>query len=209
LQANRNGFFYVFDRTNGELLLGEKFVDRLNWATGIGKDGRPIVVPGLEPTHDGTKVCPNVLGAANWPSVAFNPATRLFYVNAREACGIYVKPPRWNPRPIPLEAGQMFLRALDIETGRRVWELPQIGSADSWGGVLSTAGGVVFFGEDSGSLGAADAKTGADLWHVQTNASAELGDGHSWRASPMTYMAGGKQYVAVAAGPNILSFGLP
>jgi PQQ-dependent dehydrogenase (methanol/ethanol family) len=209
LQANRNGFFYVFDRTNGELLLGEKFVDRLNWATGIGKDGRPIVVPGLEPTHDGTKVCPNVLGAANWPSVAFNPATRLFYVNAREDCGIYVKPPRWNPRPIPLEPGQMFLRALDIETGRRVWELPQIGSADSWGGVLSTAGGVVFFGEDSGSLGAADAKSGKDLWHVQTNASAELGDGHSWRASPMTYMAGGKQYVAVAAGPNILSFGLP
>lgn len=209
LQANRNGFFYVFDRTDGELLLAEKFVDKLTWATGIGEDGRPIVVPGMEPAHDGTKVCPNVLGGANWPSVSYSPQTQLFYVQAREACGIYVKPPRWNPRPIHLEPGQMFLRAIDIETGERVWELPQVGTADSWGGVLSTAGGVVFFGEDSGAFGAADAETGEDLWHVQTNASTELGDGHSWRASPMTYMANGKQYVAVAAGPNILVFGLP
>jgi PQQ-dependent dehydrogenase (methanol/ethanol family) len=208
IQANRNGFFYVFDRTNGELLLAEKFVDRLTWATGIGKDGRPVVVPGLEPTRDGTKVCPNVLGATNWPSMAFHPGTGLFYLMAREACGIYVKPPSWNPKPIALEPGQMFLRALDIETGRRVWEVPQIGPADSWGGVLST-GGVIFFGEDSGALGAVDAKTGKDLWHIQTNASAALGDGHSWRSSPMTFVAGGRQYIAFAAGPNILCFGLP
>ena len=75
--------------------------------------------------------------------------------------------------------------------------------------MLSTGGGVVFFGEDSGAFAAVDAKTGKDLWQIQTNASTELGDGHSWRASPMTYLAGGKQYIAVAAGPNILSFGLP
>ena len=208
IQANRNGFLYVFDRVNGKLLLAEKFVDRLTWATGIGKDGRPILVPGMEPTKDGTKVCPSVLGATNWPSMAISPATGLFYLMGREACGVYVKRPSWNPKKIPLEPGQMFLRALDIETGKRVWEVPQIGPADSWGGVLS-AGGVVFFGEDSGALGAVDAKTGKDLWHIQTNASAALGDGHSWRSSPMTYMAGGKQYIAFAAGPNILSFGLP
>jgi alcohol dehydrogenase (cytochrome c) len=208
IQANRNGFLYVFDRVNGKLLLAEKFVDKMTWAKGIGKDGRPIVIPGLEPTRDGTKVCPNVLGATNWPSMAVSPATGLFYLMAREACGIYVKPPNWNPKPIPLEPGKMFLRALDLETGKRVWEVPQIGPADSWGGVLST-GGVIFFGEDSGALGAVDAKTGKDLWHIQTNASAALGDGHSWRSSPMTYMAGGKQYIAFAAGPNILSFGLP
>jgi PQQ-dependent dehydrogenase (methanol/ethanol family) len=208
IQANRNGFLYVFDRVNGKLLLAEKFVDRLTWATGIGKDGRPILVPGMEPTVDGTKVCPNVLGATNWPSMALSPATGLFYVMSREACGVYVKRPSWNPKKIPLEPGQMFLRAIDIETGKRVWEVPQIGPADSWGGVLS-AGGVVYFGEDSGALGAVDAKTGKDLWHIQTNAAAALGDGHSWRSSPMTYMAGGKQYIAFAAGPNILSFGLP
>lgn len=207
--ANRNGFFYVFDRVTGELLLGEKFVDRLTWATGIGKDGRPILIPGQEPTRDGKKVCPNILGGTNWHSVAFNPETRHFYLNAREACGIYVKPPSWNPRPIPNEPGQMFLRALDIETGRRVWETPHQGPADSWGGVLSTAGGLVFFGEDSGAFAAADNRDGKVLWQIQTNAAAELGDGHSWRASPMTYTAAGKQYVAVAAGPNILVFSLP
>jgi PQQ-dependent dehydrogenase (methanol/ethanol family) len=208
IQANRNGFLYVFDRVNGKLLLAEKFVDRLTWATGIGKDGRPILVAGMEPTKDGTKVCPNVLGATNWPSMALSPATGHFYLMAREACGVYVKRPSWNPKKIPLEPGQMFLRALDIETGKRVWEVPQIGPADSWGGVLSS-GGVVFFGEDSGALGAVDAKTGKDLWHIQTNASAALGDGHSWRSSPMTYMAGGRQFIAFAAGPNILAFGLP
>ena len=208
IQANRNGFFYVFDRTDGKLLLAERFVDRLTWASGIGKDGRPILVPGLEPTRQGTKVCPNILGATNWPSMAVSPSTGYFYLMAREACGIYTKPPGWNAKPISLEPGQMFLRALDIETGKRVWEVPQIGAADSWGGVLST-GGVVFFGEDSGALGAVDAQTGKDLWHIQTNASASLGDGHSWRSSPMTFAAGGRQYLAFAAGPNILCFGLP
>jgi len=209
VNANRNGFLYVFDRTDGELLLAEKFVDRVTWAERIDDNGRPVVIPGMEPMPGGTKVCPNVLGAANWPSVAFNPTTNLFYVNAREACGIYSKPPRWNRRPIPLEPGQMFLRAIDLETGKRVWELPQIGTADSWGGLLSTTGGIVFFGEDSGAFGVADAKTGESLWHIQTNSSSQLGDGHSWRASPMTYLARGKQFIAIAAGPNILVFGLP
>lgn len=209
IQANRNGFFYVFDRTNGQLLLGEKFVDRLNWASGIGKDGRPILLPGQEPESTGTKGCPSILGATNWMSMAYSSSTGLFYLMALEACMVYTKPPAAaNRRAIPIEPGQKFLRALDIETGKRVWEVPQLGTADSWGGVLSTSGGVVFFGEDSGAFAAVDAKTGAHLWHIQTNASAELGDGHSWRASPMTYMAGGKQYVAVAAGPNILCFGL-
>ncbi|MFN7926041.1 MAG: PQQ-binding-like beta-propeller repeat protein [Bryobacteraceae bacterium] len=208
MNANRNGFFYVLDRTNGKFLLGEKFVDRATWASAIGKDGRPILIPGMEPTAEGKKVCPNVLGGANWPSVALSPATGLFYVVAREACGVYRKGGGWNPKPIPLEPGQMFLRALDPETGRRAWEVPMVGSADSWGGVLSTGGGVVFYGEDSGAFAAVDARDGRELWHVQTNASTALGDGHSWRASPMTYMAGGKQYVAVANGPNILVFGL-
>lgn len=208
LQANRNGFFYVFDRVSGELLLAEKFVDKLNWAKGVGKDGRPIRLPGVEPTRDGNIACPNVLGATNWPSMAFHPGTGLFYVMSREACGIYTKPPSWNARPLAVEPGQMFLRALDIETGKRVWEVPQIGPADSWGGVLST-GGVIFFGEDSGALGAVDAKTGKDLWHIQTNSGAALGDGHSWRSSPMTFLAGERQYIAFTAGPNVLCFGLP
>ena len=207
LQANRNGFLYVMDRTKGELLLAEKFVDRVTWASAIGKDGRPVYVPGMKPDEDGKVVCPNVLGATNWPSMAVDPATGILYLMTREACGVYFKVRKWNPKPVKLEPGQMVLRAIQLETGKRVWEVPQIGSADSWGGVLST-GGVIFFGEDSGALGAVDAKTGKDLWHIQTNASAALGDGHSWRSSPMTYLAGGKQYLAFAAGPNILAFAL-
>ena len=132
----------------------------------------------------------------------------------------FTKPQRRNP-PAPGNPVDAFLNATLKREGltpaapadkrtllRRVWEVPQIGPADSWGGVLST-GGVIFFGEDSGALGAVDAKTGKDLWHIQTNSSAALGDGHGWRSSPMTYMAGGKQYIAFAAGPNILAFALP
>ena len=89
----------------------------------------------------------------------------------------------------------------DIQTGRAVWELPQTGTVNSWGGVLSTAGGVVLFGEDSGAFMAADAATGKPLWSFQTSAL--------WKASPMTYLFDQKQYVAVAAGSSIIAFGLP
>ena len=101
----------------------------------------------------------------------------------------------------PDEPAQRILRAIDIRTGKAVWELPQAGAVNSWGGALSTAGGVVIFGEDSGALMAADAATGKALWSFQTSAL--------WKSSPMTYMFDNSQYVAVAAGPNIISFGLP
>jgi alcohol dehydrogenase (cytochrome c) len=211
LQANRNGFFYVLDRTDGHFLLAEPFVKNLNWASGVGPDGRPQVLPGAEPTIQGVKVCPVVDGATNWMSTAYNPATGLYYVMALEKCGIYTKSSAWwepgksfyggGTRQIPGEPGQKFLRALDIQTGKIVWEYPQIGSARTWGGVLSTAGGLVFFGEDSGAFAALDAKTGQALWHFQTN--------QLWKASPMTYVAGGRQFVAVAAGSGVFAFGLP
>ena len=119
VQANRNGFFYVFDRVTGELLLAEKFVDKLNWASGIGEDGRPVMLPGADPTREGAKVCPSILGATNWMSMSFHPGTRLFYLQALEACQIYVKPPHeWNPQPVAIEPGQKFLRALDIRDGQ-------------------------------------------------------------------------------------------
>jgi alcohol dehydrogenase (cytochrome c) len=92
------------------------------------------------------------------------------------------------------------LRAIDIQTGATAWELPQIGAAQSWGGVLTTASGLVFFGEDGGAFMAADAATGVPLWHFQANAH--------WKASPMTYTFDGRQHIAVAAGSSILSFAL-
>jgi alcohol dehydrogenase (cytochrome c) len=210
LQANRNGFFYVLDRVTGEFLLGEPFVKKLTWAQGLDAKGRPILVPGNDPTPQGTETCPAVEGATNWMSTAFHPGERLYYVMALEACGIYTKSAAWwepgksfyggGTRRVPGEERRKVLRAIDPETGRIAWEYPQAGEAMSWSGVLSTAGGLVFFGDDSGAFAAVNAADGKPLWHFHT--------GQVWKASPMTFAAGGTQYVAIAAGGNILCFSL-
>ncbi len=210
-QANRNGFFYVLDRATGQVLNAQPFVHKLTWSDGIGPDGRPHVLPGSEPTVQGTRVCPSVEGASNWMSTAYSPQTGLFYVMALEACSVYSKSSTWwrqgesfyggASSRVPGEHRQKFLRAIDLETGKIAWEVPQIGEGDSWGGVLSTAGGLVIYGDDSGALAAVNAKTGAALWHFHTN--------QSLRASPMTYAVDGKQYIAIAAGSNVVAFALP
>jgi alcohol dehydrogenase (cytochrome c) len=210
VQANRNGFFYVLDRTDGKLLLAKPFVKKLTWASEIGGDGRPVRLPNMEPTLKGTKVCPGLEGAANWFSTAFNPSTGLYYVQTLEKCEILTKTPmEWRAGrgymggtwvDTPGEPGHKILRAFDIRTGKPSWEWPETGPANSWGGALSTAGGIVIFGEDSGALAAADAVSGKTLWRFQAN--------QVWKASPMTYVFDNKQYVAVASGSNIVSFGL-
>ncbi len=210
VQGNRNGFFYVWDRTNGKLLLARQFINTLTWAKEIGKDGRPVLVPGQEPKPEGTRVCPSQDGATNWYSPSFNPATGLFYMQTNEKCSIYTK------REDSFELGRAFLggaqrvdpadkpvrilRALDLQTGKVKWEIPQIGTANTWGGTLATSTGLVFFGEDSGSFVAADAVTGKVLWTYQGNVN--------WHASPMAYQFDKKQYIAVAAGTSVVAFGL-
>ena len=211
VQANRNGFLYALDRLTGELLLAKPFVEKLTWASGIGSDGRPVRSPSSDPTREGTKACPAVEGATNWMSAAFHPGTRLFYVMALEKCSVYTKAEAvWQPgkshyggdtKRVPGETGHKYLRAIDIETGRIAWEYAQQGPANTWGGVLSTAGGLVFLADDSGDFSAVNATTGKAVWRFHAN--------QSWKASPMTYMVDGKQYVAIAAGSNILTFGLP
>jgi alcohol dehydrogenase (cytochrome c) len=211
LQADRNGYFYALDRTTGEFLLGQPFVKKTDWADGIDEKGRPRVLSSATPTPEGTKACPNVVGATNWFSSAYNPSTGLFYVMALESCGIFTKSDAWwergksfyggGTRRVPGETPERFLRALDIQTGKTVWEIPQIGGGGGWGGVLSTAGRLVFFCDESGAFAAADAKTGALLWHFYTN--------QPWHASPMTYAVDGKQFVAVASGSTFISFALP
>ena len=202
VQANRNGFLYVLDRTTGELLLAKPFVKKMNWASGIGPDGMPVLQPNYVPTDEGTFTCPAVRGATNWFSTSYNPGTQLFYVMAAEDCNIYRKTGRlWSPNPDLKDPGKRFLRALDIRTGAIVWEKPLTGSNEAnYSGVLSTAGNLVFHGETAGGFAAVDAKTGRTLWSFPTN--------DSWRASPMTYSVGKKQYVAVAAGTNIIAFTL-
>jgi alcohol dehydrogenase (cytochrome c) len=211
LHANRNGFFYVFDRKTGERLLSTPFVKNLTWASGIGADGRPIKLPNQEPSPAGTKVCPSQDGATNWFSPSYNPATGLYYVQTFEKCSIYTKSAQgpWesgktylggSQRTAPDPTPQRILKAIDIRTGAIKWELPQPGPAVSWGGTLSTASGLVIVGEEGGGLMAVDAETGKPLSLFRTN--------QSWKASPMTYMFDGRQHIAVAAGPNIIALAI-
>jgi alcohol dehydrogenase (cytochrome c) len=211
VQANRNGFFYVLDREDGRMLLAKPFVKKLNWARGILSSGRPDVVAALDPTPEGNLVCPGVIGGTNWFSPSYNPQTGLFYVMTVEMCDIYRSSARSFKKGEcndgtgfehrPSDPGQFILRAIDIQTGSIRWEIPITGNDDfSMPGTLTTAGGLVFFGDIAGYLAAADAGTGAVLWNFYT--------GQSISASPMTYAVGGRQYVSIASGADIFAFAL-
>jgi alcohol dehydrogenase (cytochrome c) len=212
VQANRNGFFYVLDRTTGEFLLGKQFLKKLNWAKGLDAKGRPILNE-LTPDANGeTYVCPGFQGGANWYSTSFNPETGLYYFQALERCNLFSpRAMEWQPgksfmggsaRPAPGETFTKSVRAIDIQTGNVKWDLVQgPGAVTASAGLLSTATGLVLFGENSGSLMAADAATGKVLWAFPTN--------QVWKASPMTYMFDNRQYVAIAVGQSIMAFALP
>ncbi len=211
VQANRNGFFYVLDRLTGKVLMAEPFVKKLTWAKAIGTDGRPVPLSNSKPTAEGTRVCPSVWGAANWPSTAFHPGTGLFYVMATESCAVYTKSDEsWQAgesfygggsHRSPGDVSRQFLRALDLQTGKLVWELPEFSDGFSISGVMATAGGLVFYTDSAGAFVAVDAKNGKPLWHFNT--------GQRCRASPMTYTVDGRQFIGVAVGSTILTFGLP
>ncbi len=210
LHPNRNGFLYILDRVTGQFLKAYPFVDQLNWAKGIDAKGRPIENPNIEPIPGGRKVCPATRGAANWMSPSFNPQTRLLYVPTLEQCDNYVGMQR-NPQPmhglaggggesIPGEPGQFYLRALDPLTGERRWEHAMTGPATMWAGTVSTAGGLVLFGSDEGELVALNSSTGRDLWHYNM--------GQLLTASPISFSVHGKQYVSIASGTDVFTFGL-
>ena len=166
---------------------------------------------GREPTYAGNVVCPSLAGATNWMSPAYSPASGLVYVQTIEQCNVFTKRDEtWErgkgffggtARAVPGERVVSSLRAIELESGRIAWDRPHGSGARPWGGVLSTAGGVVFYGDGDGTFTAADAMNGAPLWHFHTN--------DTFKASPMTYLAGGRQFVAIAAGQNVIAFGLP
>jgi PQQ-dependent dehydrogenase (methanol/ethanol family) len=200
LHADRNGFFYVLDRTNGQVLLSKRFLHRVNWATDIGSDGRPKLSIGHTSRSDREVSCPG--DAANWSSTAFSPVTRLYYFLSLEECQPNEAAAHSLAAKRQTESGQKYLRAVDIDTGKVAWEIPQIGPVlmKTWPGVLATAGGIVFYSDPNGSFAAVDERYGKPLWHFPTNVL--------MKASPMTYMVDGKQFIAVAAGSAILCFGL-
>ena len=165
------------------------------------------MLPNSEPTPQGNWVCPSVKGATNWMGQSYNPGTGLLYVLTLEQCGMYYRSSQ-EPQPMKNfsgggateEGGQVILRAFDPKTGKRVWEYPMTGLGRMWTGTVSTAGNVLFSGDDDGHFVALDAKTGKNLWHFNI--------GETLGASPITYSVDGKQYVAIASASAVYSFGL-
>jgi alcohol dehydrogenase (cytochrome c) len=210
VQANRNGFIYVLDRSNGKFLSAAPFVKNLTWAKEIDAQGRPIR-SGLEPTAEGTRICPGFTGATNWFAPSYNEATHLVYFMALEDCEVFfTKGQKFEEgktfystgtKRIPAERSQKILLAYDLDKQSFAWRYPQIGNAHSSGGTMTTAAGLVFFGDDAQSFEAVDATSGKPLWHFNT--------GQNFGASPMSYAVLDKQYVAIAAGSDIFSFSLP
>lgn len=189
----------MLDRTNGELLLTKTFLHRVNWATGIGPDGRPQLAVLAATASNREKTCPD--NAANWSSTAFSQTTRLYYLMTLEDCHEIETGPKASEHDV--KPGERYMRAINIDTGNVAWEIPQTGPVilKTWSGVLATAGGLVFYGDPNGAFVAVDEREGKTLWHFDTNVG--------MKASPMTYMVDGKQFVAVAAGSAFLSFALP
>ena len=210
VEANRNGFLYVLDRTNGSFLSATRFAEKLNWASGIDEEGRPIRT-GIKPTEAGTRICPGLVGATNWYAPSFNPDTSMLYFMALESCNLFLlKPQEFKPGQTYYSTGvrhshgdnnQKILLAYSLEGDKPVWRYVQAGTGHSAGGTMTTAGGLVFFGDDAQSFEAVDAQTGKPLWHFNT--------GQNFTASPMSYAINSKQYVAIAAGSDVFSFALP
>jgi len=212
LWANRNGMAYVLDRANGQFLKGFPFV-KVNWADGFDAKGRPIPVPGIAPTKEGTLVYPGNQGGTNWYSPSYSPRTGLFYVPAWENTSTtYIKgdaPPEFKagggftgmfPRPgLATDDVHSSIQAIDPKTGMKRWTY-RINTPSTEGGVLTTASDMLFSGARDGSFFALDARTGKLLW--QTNLGPSVASG------PMTYAVNGKQYVSIVAGNSMFTFGL-
>ncbi|MGA9543986.1 MAG: PQQ-dependent dehydrogenase, methanol/ethanol family [Candidatus Sulfotelmatobacter sp.] len=210
VEANRNGYIYVLDRTNGEFLSAAPFVEKLNWAKQIDGHGRPLLT-GVEPTAEGTRICPGFAGATNWFAPSYSESTHSVYFMALEACQTYFFKPQTfqegrdyystGVKRIPSETSQKVLVAFNLETNSIAWKYPQTAAGHSSAGTMATAGGLVFFGDNAGSFEAVDAQSGKALWHFNT--------GQDISASPMSYAIAGKQYVTIAAGSDVFSFALP
>jgi alcohol dehydrogenase (cytochrome c) len=209
--ANRNGFYYTIDRTTGKPIVAKPFV-KTTWATEIGADGRPVLLPGNMPSEKGSVTCPDLVGGTNFWPPSYDPSTRTFFVNAREVCMTFYS---WRPEYTPGErftggAGQRLdspdspavgaLRALDPITGERKWEFKYLSPSTS--GLLTTASGLIFTGDPDGNAIALDSRTGKLLWRHQMGAPLH-------GTSAITYMVDGRQHVLIPSGTTLTAWALP
>jgi alcohol dehydrogenase (cytochrome c) len=219
LWANRNGFYYVLDRTTGQFLTGKPF-STVNWAKGLDETGRPMRVNGVEPTAEGQRVYPGVQGATNWYSPSFSPRTGLFYIPAWDQySSVFVKAPTdytegrryvgTSPRSVvgfqgaavnqrKEEEGYGAVRAIDPKTGEQKWEFKMLDVTDA--GILTTATDLLFSGGREGYFFALDGRSGELLWKANVGGAVASG--------PISYAVNGKQYIAVSAGNSLLVYGL-
>lgn len=202
MQASRNGYFFVLDRTNGKSLLTAPFA-AVNWAKGIDAEGHPIPNPDKEPARDGRLIAPNEGGATNYRSPSFDPQTGSFIVSAVDAYGIYFFKPEdgnygWAGADYGI-AAKSFLRAIDYQTGKIKWSHP-IGDGSGTAGVLSTDTGLTFTGDNSVNLIALRTSDGTTLWHSNIG---RVGN------SPITYQLDGKQVLLVGGDKSLYAFTIP
>ncbi len=203
LQASRNGYFFVLDRTNGKALLSVPY-EEINWSTGVDSKGRPIGRVDKYPTPAGTLVEPDALGATNWMSPSFDPDTGLLYVNSHRCFSMYYnlssgRPEGFAGRDLSVWA-QSALKAIDYQTGKIRWQ-HDLGLGDGWAGVLSTAGGLVFTADNPGNMLALDARTGRTLWHAY--------GGGAVQTPPITYELDGRQYILIGSHGVLYAWTLP
>lgn len=216
MQAPKNGFFYVLDRVTGELLSADNYMP-ITWATHVDMEtGRPVENPLARASSADFQVVPGPSGAHNWHPMTYNPDTGLTYIPAMANSALYIDDHRitdrkvvWNihynaeavvflPDEVPFEqrapiadmVAKAYLIARDPKTNKEVWRIPQ--GFYSSGGLLSTAGNLLFQGDLDGAFRAYNATTGDELWNYPTQGGI--------MAAPMTYELDGEQYVAVAQG---------
>ena len=201
MQASRNGYFFVLDRTNGKSLLTMPFAT-VNWSKGVDSEGHPIPDPAKYPSKDGVLVAPNESGATNFRPPSFDPKTGLFIVSAQDGYGIYFFKSEhgaygWAGADYGV-AGKGYLRAIDYQTGKIVWDHP-IGDGAGTAGVLTTETGLTFSGDITGNVMAFRTSDGTTLWHESIG---KMNNG------PITYELDGKQYMVVAGGSSLYAFTL-
>lgn len=208
VQANRNAFFYVLDRTTGEFVAGRQF-GKQTWAKGLDAKGRPIELPNSRPSPEGTLVYPGLEGIVNWPSPSYSPVTKLFYVQAKEDQGqvFYKLKPNEEPgenyegggtRNVLGQEPFGVIKAIEAVSGKIRWEFRQQTSSNC--GILTTKNGLLFSGTREGQFFALNAETGAPLWRFTT--------GGQIHGGPVTFLIDGQQHVAVAAGNGLFVFSL-
>ena len=202
LQASRNGYFFVLDRTNGKNLLTSTFA-AANWSKGLDKDGRPLPNAAKDPARDGRLLSPDEGGATNYRSPSFDAKTGLLVVSSRDAYGIYFSKPEhgtvgWSGADYEL-FGKAALRAIDYQTGKIRWS-HDLGGEGAAAGVLTTDSGLLFTGDSVRNVMALRTADGETLWH---SAIGFVGN------SPISYELDGRQYVIVASGGALFAWALP